>query len=127
MPNHQGRKYSTPLTGPPKYRWLSLLITGNQHYLCWYVQPKEIKAMNDTYQTGDNAVDEVILLMYCRVMDLPIDEQVTKEITTESLILYNSLCASMDKDSMQDTIMNWSVCMKRDLLEFEEWYQGLHM
>lgn len=46
----------------------------------------------NNYQTGDNAVDEVIFLMYCKVMGLPIDEQVTKEITTESLILLN-LCA----------------------------------
>lgn len=83
--------------------------------------------MNDTYQTGDNAVDEVIFLMYCKVMDLPIDEQVTKEITTESLILYESLCNAMDKEDMQDTIVNWSMCMKRNLLKFEEWYQGLHM
>lgn len=85
------------------------------------------KTMTENYITGDNAIDEVILLMYCRVMGLPIDEQVTKEITTENLILYNFLCDAMDKEDMRNTIMGWSICMKRNLLEFEEWYQGLHM
>lgn len=77
--------------------------------------------------TDNNAIDELILLMYCRVMNLPIDEQVTKEVTTESLILYNSLCTAIDKETMEDIIINWSIGMQKNLLEFEEWYQGLHI
>lgn len=71
-------------------------------------------------------IDELALLLYCNTAGLEIDEKVTGNISTNALIMFQSICIYLSKKEQENVLRNYADKMQQELLEYEEWYQGIH-
>lgn len=76
--------------------------------------------------TDDNNIDELALLMFCKINSLPIDEEVTANISTNTLIMYRTLHAYLRKDELEDVLHNYIMMMKQEAIEYRQWYKDIH-